>query len=248
MEWYERFFGERYLSEYAAVLTDERTLADVEGVIALLGLPEGSRILDLCCGHGRHSVELAARGYDVFGQDLCALFLEKARGAAEARGVTLTLARGDMREIAHEPGFDAVVNLFTAFGYFEDDRENAKVIREVARVLRPGGKFVLEIIDRDGLMTKYQPKDWTVLPDGTAIFHLRSFDAVAGINWEEREYRHPDGAVERDRFGIRIYTPTELAAMLREAGLEVVSVTDGFGGGPLKPNSFRMVLLARKPD
>ncbi len=78
MAWYEEFFGERYLAEYAGLITAERTALEVEAAVALLGLPPGARILDLCCGHGRHAVELAARGYRVCGQDLCPLFLERA--------------------------------------------------------------------------------------------------------------------------------------------------------------------------
>jgi SAM-dependent methyltransferase len=245
--WYEDFFGERYLVEYADLITEDRTRSQVDAIVEILGLPAGARVLDLCCGHGRHSIELAARGYEVCGQDLCEVFLAKARADAEARGVPLSLVRGDMREILFDPPFDAVVNLFTAFGYFEDEAENEKVIAEVARVLRPGGRFLIEIINRDGIMAKFAARDWARLTDGTVITMDRQFDAVTGINAETREYHYPDGTSQRLTTAVRMYTPTELVRMVRAAGLEVLSVSGGYDSAPLGPSSTRILLLACKP-
>lgn len=247
MPWYEDFFGERYLVEYADLITEDRTRPQVDAIVEILGLPPGARILDLCCGHGRHSIELAARGYEVCGQDLCEMFLTKAAADAEARGVRLSLRRGDMREIAFEPPFDAVVNLFTAFGYFEEESENERVLAEVARVLRPGGRFLIEVINRDGIMGGFVPRDWTRLRDGTLITMERLFDAVTGINAETREYRYPDGSSQRLTTAVRMYTPTELVRMARAAGLEVLSVSGGYDSAPLTPSSTRILLLACKP-
>src|SRR5690348_2401912 len=96
--WYKTFFGEDYLRIYD-FLTPERTVREVEGIVGLLRLPEGSSILDLCCGHGRHAVELAKRGYRVTGQDLSEVFLQHARAAVEAEGVDVQWVESDMRSI-----------------------------------------------------------------------------------------------------------------------------------------------------
>src|SRR5579872_5782321 len=108
--WYEDFFGEDYLRIYTPRLTAERTTREVDGVVRLLALPAGSLILDLCCGHGRHAIELASQGFRVTGQDLSALFLERAAGDAGKRGAAVEWVCAYMREIPFTGAFDAVVH------------------------------------------------------------------------------------------------------------------------------------------
>ncbi len=246
MAWYESFFDEDYLCEYAALLTPERTENEVEAVIGLVG-PPPLRILDLCCGHGRHAIELAARGYEVCGQDLSAVFLAKAEADAQARGAQMELRRGDMRRIEHEPPFDAVLNLFTAFGYFDDDAQEMRVLREVHRVLRPGGVFVLDVVNRDAIMRKFLPKSWDRLEDGSWLLCERVFDPVRGACTDHRTRVMPDGSTRERETVCRLFTPTELRRMLREAGLEPTVVQGGLGGGEITMDSSRTTLVARKP-
>src|SRR6266498_2542478 len=129
--WYASFFGEEYFHIYGSMLSDERTAREVEGIVKLLALPPGSHILDLACGHGRHAVPLAQRGYRVTGQDLSQLFLEHAEAAARAAGVDVRWVHGDMRVIPFDAEFDAVTNIFTAFGYFDTEDEDLQVLRQV---------------------------------------------------------------------------------------------------------------------
>ena len=145
MAWYETFFDEHYLKEYAKGLTLERTQKEANFIKSTLNLPQvapnatgGARILDLCCGHGRHTVELAAAGYSMVGQDLSATFLDLAKGAAAARNLQIQFIHTDMREIPFEGEFNAIINMFTAFGYFDDDTEDQKVLNAVARALKSG--------------------------------------------------------------------------------------------------------------
>lgn len=248
MAWYEEFFDELYLAEYLPLLPPERTAAEVESIIAILGLPPGSRILDLCCGHGRHSVELAARGYEVCGQDLSPLFLAAAARSAAERGVSLSLKQGDMRQILFDPPFDAVINLFTAFGYFDDDDDEQRVLDEVSRVLRPRGQFLIEIVNRDGIMRQFRHRDWTGLPDGTHVVSERRFDPLTGRNHEVRGYILPDGTRRMRTTSVRLFAPSELARMITAAGLSVEAAFGDLSCEPLSIDSTRMVLLARKPD
>ena len=145
MAWYETFFDEHYLKEYARGLTPERAQREVDFINSTLSLPQiapsatgSARILDLCCGHGRHTIELAAAGYSMVGQDLSVAFLGLAKGAAAARDLQIQFVHADMREIPFEGEFDAIINMFSAFGYFDDDAENQKVLDGVARALKPG--------------------------------------------------------------------------------------------------------------
>jgi SAM-dependent methyltransferase len=125
--WYVDFFDEDYLRVFLPSLPDERTAAEVNGVVAQLGLAPGARVLDLCCGHGRHAVALAQLGYRVTGLDLNLGFLRHAAGLTGRPGDAgrhLGLVAADMRRLPFAGGaFDAVVNLFNAFGYLEDDAQ-----------------------------------------------------------------------------------------------------------------------------
>src|SRR5437763_12174515 len=153
--WYQVFFGENYLRMYDS--PPEWTERQVECIVKLLALPPASTILDLCCGHGRHAIPLAQRGYQVTGQDLSELFLQRARAAADGQHVGVCWVQDDMRSIHFENAFDAVINIFTAFGYLESDDEDRKVLVQVHKALKPGGVFLLEIIHREGLIRRYQP-------------------------------------------------------------------------------------------
>ena len=168
MAWYKTFYDEHYLKEYASGFTPERAQREVGFVNRTLNLPEGARILDLCCGHGRHTVELAAAGYSMVGQDLSATFLDLAKDAAAARDLQIQFVRADMREIPFEAEFDAVINMFTAFGYF-DDAENQKVLDAVARALKPGGKLLIDLLNTLRIIRDFLPQSWDELPDGTVV-------------------------------------------------------------------------------
>src|SRR5207248_4506086 len=146
--WYVSVFGEDYFDIYGRMLSEEHTTREVEGIIQFLDLPPGSRILDLACGHGRHSIPLAERGYRITGQDLSEVFLSRARTEADVRGATVNWVHSDMREIPFVDEFDAVINIFTAFGYFESDAENQQVLHQVYKALRPGGRLLLELMHR----------------------------------------------------------------------------------------------------
>jgi SAM-dependent methyltransferase len=156
-DWFESFFGADYFEIYRDFFTPEATAADVEGIVSLLGLSPGARVLDLACGHGRHAVPLAARGFDVTGFDLSELVLERARAEAAARGVAVRWQRGDMRELPFEAEFDAVINVFTAFGYFADEEEDVETLRRVRHALVPGGRFLLETPQR-ALTARFRPQ------------------------------------------------------------------------------------------
>jgi SAM-dependent methyltransferase len=155
--WFESFFGKDYLEIYEHVLPSARATADVEGIIALLDLTPGARILDVACGHGRHSILLSKLGYDVTGYDLSKVFLDRARADADAQGATVRWVPGDMRNLPFLSEFDVAINIFTAFGYFEDPEDDIKTLRGVHAALRPGGRFLLETVHRDALPARFQP-------------------------------------------------------------------------------------------
>lgn len=116
----------------------------VAGFIKHLKMKKGMKVLDLCCGPGRITLELARRGYNVTGVDHMQFFLEEARKRARREKLRCTFVRGDMRTFVRSDTFDVVLNIFTSFGYFKDQRQNQRVLRNIFESLKPGGKLLIE--------------------------------------------------------------------------------------------------------
>ncbi len=214
-------------------------------LIDVIALPSGSRILDVPCGQGRHAHPLAEAGYRVEGLDYSQHLIDKAR--ARGTGPTLKYMQGDMRRLpARWSGkFDAVLNLFTSFGFFVDAKDDAKTIAEFARVLKPGGALVWHGGSRDGVMAKFLSRDWWKADDGTMIGHERSFDPLSGILSIGTSWEGPSGSGSRSH-RIRLYTASRLAELCLDAGLVVEEAYAGFQGRPLTRRSGEMMLVARK--
>jgi SAM-dependent methyltransferase len=243
--WYADFFDDDYLRIFASELLDERTAAEVNGVVELLGLPRGARLLDLCCGHGRHAVPLARLGYRVTGLDLSRSLLARAARAVAAAGQPLALVEADMRRLPFADGsFDAVLNLFNAFGYLEDEAQDELVLGEVARVLHPGGRFLQELANREALVRGWRDSDVSRTGDGLVVLQERTLDLRASRDLVHYTLLHPDGRRTTRRHSVRLYTLTELAAMLGRAGLELLEVAGDLDGGPLELDSSFLVTLS----
>jgi SAM-dependent methyltransferase len=245
-EWWESYFDSHYLLEYEPIFTLERDRAEASRVIDVLGLPVASRILDVPCGQGRHAHLFAEAGYRVDGLDYSEPLIRIAmkRGS----GPNLHYTKGDMRKMPSRwtGRFDAVVNLFTSFGFFTDPGDDARVVREFARVLAPGGVLVWHGGNRDGVMARFLSRDWWETSDGTIVAHERSFDALSGILTIESTWRGAAKRPGRRTHRIRLYTATRLAELCADAGLIVEQAFDGFNDRPLTRRSSEMMLLARK--
>src|SRR5215217_4886958 len=154
-DWWATYFDAQYLLEYEPIFHLEKDRHEVARLLELLELPAGSRVLDVPCGQGRHAHLLAETGFDVDGLDYSEHLLKLARKRGTGDG--LRYLQGDMRRL---PGrwtgrFDAVLNLFTSFGFFFDPSDDRRVIDEIARVLKPGGLFVFLGGSRDGEMESF---------------------------------------------------------------------------------------------
>jgi SAM-dependent methyltransferase len=141
--------------------------------------------------------------------------------------------------------FDAVVNLFTSFGFFVEPSDDVRVLRQFTRVLRPGGVFVLHGASRDGVATRFLERDWWRSSDGALVAVERAFDPLSGVMEVETEWRGPSGQ-GRKSHRIRLYTATRLAELCRDAGLIVEAAYEGWTPRPLRRSSSEMLLVARK--
>jgi SAM-dependent methyltransferase len=243
--WYVDFFDGDYLRIFSPVLPAERTAAEVNAVVERLGLGPGARLLDLCCGQGRHAVPLAQLGFQVTGLDLSRPLLDRAAAVAAGRGRRVALVEADMRRLPFaDASFDAVLNLFNAFGYLEDDAQDELVLGEVARVLRPGGRFLQELANREALVRGWHDSDVTRTGDGLVVLQERTLNLRSGRERVRYTLLGPDGRQTTREHTIRLYALTELEAMLGRAGLELLAVHGDLDGGPLELDSSFLVTLS----
>src|SRR5437867_5043192 len=239
--WYEDFFGSDYLIRYV----HPETAAQVEAIDKILHLRKGGRILDLACGAGRHTIELAKRGYRVTGFDLSSALLAEARKAARRADVKATFVQGDMRRLRYRNAFDAAISMFTSFGYFDRPEEDREVLRGIARALRPRGKFLMELFNRDSLVARLPSQSWQARDDGTVVLEDASFDLLRG-RFETRQVIIDRKGTREFTASVRAYTLAELKEMLDAAGLFVHRVLGGLDLSPYTARSWRMVLYAVK--
>ena len=245
-DWPIAFFDDDYLKLYGPRLTEARTLAEVEFIERELGVERGARLLDLACGAGRHAIGMAKRGHRVTGFDFNAGYLELAARAAREAGAQVTWVRGDMRDFRFDERFDAVYSYFTSFGYYSDD-ENEQVLANVAAALAPGGKFLIEMADRDFMLTHPSQRSWTQREDGALIMEENTLDRVSSRVTSRQTLIEP-GAGSRitKEYNLRVYTCAELSALMRRHGLEPVRALGGADGRDYSAESRRLVLVATR--
>ncbi len=227
------------------LFTAEGDRQQVSRLVEIMELPVGSRILDLPCGQGRHAHLLAEAGYAVDGADYSPDLLAIARKRGVSGDLRYTCA--DMRKLpaAWRRRFDAVVNLFTSFGFFAHPAEDVKVVREMARMLKPGGILVWHGGSRDGVMARFLAKDWWETADGTLFAQSRSFDPLSGLLTVHSRWSRGRERGEREH-RIRLYTATRLSELFADSGLIVEQAWDGWLDRPLRRTSSEMLLVARK--
>lgn len=244
MDWHE-FFDEDAHWLYATTLDAERTEHEVASAVRLLGLREGHRVADLGCGTGRHAVALARRGLRVTGVDGSTSALTEARRAAERVGVSASFVEADLRRLPLETEhFDAAVSLFSSIGY-GGDASAAQVLSEAARALVPGGRLLVEVLGRDqAVRTFHASRDWSLV-DGCVVRVTRWIDLVRGEECARFEFDRGAGPREK-MFRRRLFTPTELEALLLNAGFSNVRFFGDYEGNVLGLDSPGLLAVARK--
>lgn len=249
--WFARAFERAYLQLYAHRDASDAARA-IDFAVAVVGLDDRTRALDLACGAGRHLAVLAPKVGRAVGLDFSMDLLERARsdlkGARTAVGARIGLVRADMRRLPlADAAFDLVLNLFTSFGYFEAEAENRAVLAEVARVLAPEGRFVLDHIHPPHLERTLVPESRRELDGGAIVVERRSFDRRTRriekeVVWLDPGEPGPTSWTE----SVRVFDPEELDSMLASAGLRAIQRYGDFDASPLSDASPRQIVLAAR--
>ena len=245
--WYEDFFGDDYLRIYAPFLPAARTETEVEHIVTLLGLTHGNTLLDLCCGQGRHAIPLAQRGYKITGLDLSGDLLRVAEENAEHQDLRIRWIHSDMRKIPFTEEFDAIINIFTSFGYLENEDEDQRVLQQVYKALKPGGRFLLETVYQPKVVRAFSPYGIIRYDDGLIVLEERHIDLLNSRNEVHITLLDRNGKRIEYHQSMRIYTLSELKRMLENAGMMLLGYYGGLDQGSLTLDS-RLVLLAQRPE
>jgi SAM-dependent methyltransferase len=239
--WFETIFDERYPELFGPV--EGNAEEEVEEILGLLRLPAGAAVEDLGCGRGRHAIPLARKGYRVTGVDISANMLRMACSRAEREGVRVEWVKEDMRTFCRRDAFDLAVSLFTSFGYFSD-AENQKVLDNIARSLKEGGRLLLDLRNAGKGLSRLEDMDKTIeVPSGTLRMSVR-FDMRNLRARAEHTLTRPDGIRISSAFDVRVYSMEELREMIRKAGMDVIDFYGSLSGAPFTDESARMVALA----
>jgi SAM-dependent methyltransferase len=248
MHWYESAFDLDYLARYPH-RDDDEAQRDVEAILRLLRPDPAAPLLDLCCGAGRHLLALYAAGFRrLTGVDLSISLLDEARRRFALAGSSeIELVRADMREIPFTDRFATVLSLFTSFGYFDADRENARVLRSAYGALRPGGRFLLDLMNRDWVLAHLVAEEETEVR-GSPVRVRRSFD-VDRQRVEKEVTPLSVGVDARPiRESVRLFTPNEVQEMLAESGFTGVRLYGSLAGETWSPESRRMIVVATRAE
>ncbi len=238
MAWYKEWFGEEYLDLYAHRDAGEAE-RHIDFVEKVLGGWRPRAVLDLACGAGRHTDALRRRGYRALGVDLSLTLL--------TRPPRLPRVAGDIRCLPFaDATFDWVLNFFTSFGYFEEERENFRVLEELARVLRPGGRYLIDLFNRERVVAELVPREVRDL-DGRQIEIERWFDEASQRVNKRIRIRSADRPARTFLESVRAYREDEVTTGLRWVGLGVDGVYGNFEGEAFERASERLILVGHKP-
>ena len=237
-EWWNQIFNSLYLKTDGDVVEDKRITSDeVDTFSEILKLDMHHDILDLCCGQGRHSIELAKRGFThITGLDRSRFLIQKARKIAKKDGLLVKFKEGDARNLPFPPdSFDIVMILGNSFGYFETIQEDLKVLKEVFKVLKPWGKILLDLTDGDYLRKNYQPRSWEWIDKDLFVCRERSLSLDLQRLISREVVNHVNKGVLVDQFyAERLYSKEKISDILKNVGFSEVVVH-----GNISPDSTR---------
>lgn len=240
-----------WIEMYPYMFPEERFNAAQEQVDKILSLVnfQGTSILDLCCGPGRHSLILAERGFTVTGVDKTAFLLDKAKTRARAKNLQIDWIQQDMRDFVRPGAYDLVLSMFTSFGYFDNKDEDIKVLNNIFQSLKPRGACIIDVMGKECLAKILQPTTSEESPDGSILVQRHEiFDDWSRIRNEWILIKK--GKAKSFKFHHTIYSGQELKACLIQVGFKEAKLFGNLDGKEYGSDARRLIAVARKevPD
>src|ERR1035437_4513204 len=217
MEWFVDLYDQFRMKTCFGQVSDDETRKDVDFICDVLELNDGAKVLDLFCGSGRHSLELARRGYSVTGIELNHDYLELGKKLSKAIENAPNFIQGDIRYVEYGEGYDAAIVMYQSFGYFSDDEDNL-VLRKVYNALNIEGKFLIEILNRDWILNNFVEIQETEV-EGILMVEKRKFDKLTNRNNFIIQRHEKDGIITK-KGSWRLYTANEMINILRSLGFQ----------------------------
>lgn len=255
-DWWRTLFNSIYLKTDGDVVeNDTNTAREVDLLIHAAGLEPNDRILDLCCGQGRHCLDLARRGFHyLLGIDRSRYLIRLARKRARQAGLSVTFHEGDARRFRlPESSFHCVALMGNSFGYFDREEDDVAVLEAVQRVLHSGGTLAMDLVDGDWMRTHFERRSWEWIDENHFVCRERSL-ADDGCRLISREVVvHAEKGVIADQFyAERLYSRGRIHELLDRVGFEQVRChgplqTDSDRNQDLGMMAHRMFLTARAP-
>ncbi|MFX1357378.1 MAG: methyltransferase domain-containing protein [Promethearchaeota archaeon] len=237
-DWWKKIFNAYYLKTDGDVVEDQKiTSFEINYFSKIIDIKPENRILDLCCGQGRHSIELAKRGFEnVEGLDRSRYLIHKAKTLSKKEGLTCRFREGDARKLPYPPdSFDVIFILGNSFGYFESVNDDFKVLKEVYRTLRPWGKLLIDITDGDWVKNNFQARSWEWIDKNLFVCRERSLSIDKQRLISREVINDVNKGVLVDQFyAERLYSQSSISELLEKAGFSEVTFH-----GTIKPDSQR---------
>jgi SAM-dependent methyltransferase len=244
--WFEEVFDEDYLRTLP-FMTADQTLREVAFIKDALSPPADGHVLDVACGYGRHAIELSQRGLRVTGLDLSLPLLIRAADESQRRALSVNFVHADMREMAFDGQFDGAYCVLSSFGYFDEDT-NLKVATSICRALKPGGRFLLDTLNRDYIVADLPTRVWWE-GDGCVVLEEVDFNFHTSRVIIRRSVVFQDGRQMEQDISIRAYSLHELGKMLRQAGFRVLDVSGSLAtkGNFFGATSRNIIMVCERP-
>ena len=243
-QWWEVFFHGVALDFWRAAVSDEQTRADADFILKQLQLSAGAKVLDVPCGNGRISIELAGRGLSLTGVDIASEFIDEAKRKTNGGAVSVEWLKSDMRNLPWTNEFEGAFCFGNSFGYLDDD-ENAEFLNAVSRSLKPGARFVLDApAVAECILPNFQ-RNHSLEIAGITVSIEHHYDHKTAVMFNDFTFTR-DGIVDRRPSSQRIYTYRDLTELLSSAGFEVVDAYASLAEDPFKLGAHRLLLISEK--
>jgi len=215
------------------------------------GIEKSSPILDLCGGHGRHSLELCRRGFkDVTVLDYSPFLIDLGKERAQREGLNTKFIQGDARDTGlPDQSYRFIIIMANSFGYFIDEKEDEKIVREALRLLMPGGPLILDLPNRDYVLRNFSPQSWHEADEDIVVCRQRTLDKDIILN-REVVISKIKGLIRDEKYCTRLYSPEKISGLLRSVGFSSITIQKDFVSHRKKGDygcmTNRMIVIAQR--